>query len=157
MTVNIDITKIDEKKIAAKAGEYYNSLQFYCSEAIVKTFIEELDLPLPDEVIAMASCFPLGMGYAGCACGAVTGGLMVLGYVFGRTEPYDLKSRKAMQLGKELHDIFKERHDSTCCRVLTKKFKKLMKKDHIAQCVSFTSEVAEEVAKIIKRELSQEQ
>ena len=156
MTVNIDVSKIDEKRIREKAEEYYRKLQWYCSEAIVKVFIEELELPLPDEVVAMSSCLPLGMGQAGCACGAITGGLMVLGYFFGRTQPQDTKVFNAFKIGKELHDIFKDRHNSTCCRVLTKDFK-FMSKEHMAQCISFTGEVAEEVAKIIKRELSKEQ
>lgn len=32
----------------------------------------------------------------------------------------DVKVQKAMELAKELHDNFKERHRSACCRVLTK-------------------------------------
>ncbi len=156
MTVNIDVSKIDEKRIREKAEKYYRSLQWYCSEAIVKAFIEELYLPLPDEVVAMASCLPLGMGQAGCACGAITGGLMILGYFFGRTIPQDTKIFNSFKIGKELHDIFHKRHGSACCRVLTKDFK-FMSKPHMAQCISFTGEVAEEVALIIKRELSKDQ
>lgn len=53
---------------------------------------------------------PTGIGGSGCVCGAVTGGVLALGYFFGRT--------------------------------LTKKTP-LGSPEHMAQCVSFTGEVAE--------------
>ncbi|MCP4761259.1 MAG: C_GCAxxG_C_C family protein [archaeon] len=149
------IDNIDEKRIKEISEEHYRNLQYYCSEAIVRAFIDELNLPLPDEVVAMASGFPLGFGQAGCACGAITGGIMILGYFFGRTKPQDTKIFNTFKLVKELHDTFKEKHNSLCCRVLTKEVK-FMSKQHMAQCISFTGEVAEEVAKMVKRELSKE-
>lgn len=145
--------EIDIKGIRNRAEAYYRNGDFYCSEAIVKTIRDEFNLPLPDEVIAMASGFPVGMGGSGCTCGALVGGIMALGLFFGRTEPKDAKVQKAMELAKELHDTFKERHRSTCCRVLTKGME-LGSPEHMAQCVSFTGEVAGETARIIVRELS---
>ena len=32
----------------------------------------------------MASGFPVGIGGSGCTCGAIAGGIMALGMVFGR-------------------------------------------------------------------------
>lgn len=60
----------------------------------------------------------------------------------------DVKVQKAMELAKELHDNFKERHRSACCRVLTKGME-LGSPEHMAQCVFFTGEVAEETVRII--------
>ncbi len=34
----------------------------------------------------MASGFPIGLGKSGCLCGAVSGGQMALGMIYGRVE-----------------------------------------------------------------------
>ena len=77
---------------------------------------------------------------------------MAIGMFFGRTEPKDPKVNKAMQLAKELHDGFQQRHACLCCRVLTRGME-LGAPVHMEQCISFTGEVAEETAKLIMREL----
>lgn len=57
-----------------------------------------------------------------------------------------------MALSKELHDHFKDNHKALCCRVLTKDME-LGSETHMAQCISFTGEIAEKTAEIIAREL----
>ncbi|MRR15971.1 MAG: C_GCAxxG_C_C family protein, partial [Deltaproteobacteria bacterium] len=104
---------IDLNKIKSTAEAYYRSGDYYCSEAVVKTIKDAFGLSVPDAVIAAASGFPAGFGGAGCTCGALAGGIMALGLVFGRTAPKDARVGKAMQLARELHDIFKKRHKST--------------------------------------------
>jgi C_GCAxxG_C_C family probable redox protein len=144
---------VDLKKIKKQAEDYYRNGDFFCSEAIVKTIRDEFDLPVPDGVIAMASGFPVGMGGSGCTCGAVVGGIMALGLVFGRTTAKDPKVSKTMELAKELHDTFKKQHKSLCCRVLTRDME-LGSPVHMQRCIAFTGEVAEAAAKIIVRELA---
>ena len=146
---------IDLHKIKTTAENYYRDGDFYCSESIVKTIKDEFGLPISDDVVAMASGFPVGIGGSGCTCGAVAGGIMALGLFFGRSQPQDKRVDTTMALSKELHDIFKERHKSICCRVLTKGMT-LGSPEHIEQCIYLTGEVAEEVAKIIARELNLE-
>jgi C_GCAxxG_C_C family probable redox protein len=143
---------ISLKRVKDIAENYYRNGDFYCSESIVKTIKDEFGLPLPDDVIAMASGFPVGMGNSGCTCGAVTGGIMALGMFFGRTQGKDSKVTKVMALSHELHDIFQKRHKVLCCRVLTKGMT-LGSPEHMTQCIAFTGEVAEETARIIAREL----
>jgi C_GCAxxG_C_C family probable redox protein len=146
---------IDLHKIKTTAENYYRNGDFYCSESIVKTIKDEFNLPVSDDIIKMASGFPVGIGGSGCTCGAVTGGIMAIGLFFGRCEPKDERVNKAMALSKELHDIFKDKHKCLCCRVLTKDMT-LGSEEHMKQCIYFTGEVAEESAKIIARELNLE-
>lgn len=153
MQKNFEDDIINLNRIRQKAEAYYRNGDFYCSESIVKTFIEEFDLDLPDDAIAMASSFPVGMGYSGCSCGAVIGAQMMLGYFFGRRQAGDKKVNKAMELSAELHDYFKEEHGSLCCRILTKD-NKLGSKEHIKQCIAFTGEMAYVTAKKISEELN---
>ncbi|HAZ36580.1 C-GCAxxG-C-C family protein [Tissierella sp. MSJ-40] len=145
-------TQIDFERIHNLAEEYYRSGDFYCSEAIVKTIKDEFQLPMSDAIIAAASGFPVGMGGSGCTCGAVAGGIIALGLFFGRTQPKDEKVNHTMELANELHNEFKKSHKSLCCRVLTKDMK-LGSPKHMEQCISFTGEVAEKVARMIVREL----
>ncbi len=155
MQDNFEDQIINLQRIKNKAEKYYRDGDFYCSEAIVKTYIEEFDLDLPEDVIAMASSFPVGMGNSGCSCGAVIGAQMMLGYFFGRRQAGDSKVNKTMELSAELHDYFREEHGSLCCRVLTKDLK-VGSKDHIKQCIDFTGEMAFVAAKKICDELELE-
>ncbi len=145
------ISEIDLQRVKDTAENYYRNRDFYCSEAIVKTIRDSFELNLPDEIIAMASGFPIGMGNSGCTCGAVVGGIMALGMFFGRTSGKDPKVEKTMALAHELHDIFQSKHKMLCCRILTKGMK-LGSPEHMKQCISFTGEVAETTASIIARE-----
>lgn len=153
MIEQVDINGIDVKRIRELAEEYYRNGDFYCSEAIVKTIKDEFKLPISDHIISAASGFPIGIGGAGCTCGSVNGGVMCLGLLFGRTKAKDEKVNKAMELSKELHDFFTSRHKTLCCRALTRGME-LGSAIHMDQCISFTGEVAEEVANIIIREIS---
>lgn len=142
---------IDLDKIKSTAEAYYRSGDYYCSEAVVKTIKDAFQLSVPDAVIAAASGFPVGMGGAGCTCGALAGGILALGLVFGRTAPKDARVDKAMKLSRELHDSFKKQHKSTCCRKLTR-LMIMGSSGQMNHCVAFTGEVAQETARIIDRE-----
>ena len=143
---------IDPAQIRQTAEEYYRSGQFYCSEAIVKTINDAFGFGYPEKVVRMASGFPIGIGGAGCACGAVTGGVMAIGMVFGRENPGDPSVDRCLALARELHAFFANRHGCLCCRTLTHGMV-LKSPEHLQQCIAFTGEVAEETAKIILREL----
>ncbi len=128
---------------------------FFCSEALMSSIRSNFELDVPEEVIAMASGFPVGIGRSKCLCGAVSGGVMALGLFFGRTVQGDPKVEKNLSVAKELHDYFKEASgkNSLCCRVLTKEFD-MSKGEHKEQCIRYTGMVARKVAEIIIRELS---
>lgn len=145
--------EVNISELREKAEGYYQRGEFFCSEAIVKVLKDEFMPEVSDDVVKMASGFPVGMGRAGCTCGALSGGIMVLGMMFGRNEPNGSEVAKAMELTRELHDKFREDNKSTCCRVLTRGMT-LGTPEHKVQCVRLTGEVAEAVANIIVREQS---
>ena len=146
--------EIDPEKVKRDAEELYRSGQFYCSEAIVSAIRDNFRLEMPEEMVAMASGFPVGIGKSKCVCGAVSGGVMCLGYVFGRSRgstPKDPRSVKTLQLAGELHDWFREKNLVLCCRVLTRGMD-MASGEHKDQCVRFTGEIAETTARMIVRE-----
>jgi C_GCAxxG_C_C family probable redox protein len=78
--------KPDPVSIRKQADAYYRDTDYYCSEAIVKTINDQFGIGYADSIIKLASGFPIGMGGSGCTCGAVAGGVMAFGMVFGRTK-----------------------------------------------------------------------
>lgn len=149
---------IDVDKVRSDAEEYFRKGNYYCSEAIVASVRDNIAPDMPEAMIAAASGFPVGVGRSKCMCGAVSGGVLALGYVFGRTEPtspQDPKSVKTLSLANELQQAFRDSHRVLCCSVQTKGMD-MASGEHKAQCVSFTGEMAAKTAEIIKREYSDE-
>ena len=134
-------------KVQANAEELFRSGTYFCSEAVVQTINEFLGKPYEENVVKLASGFPIGMGKAGCLCGAVSGGQMALGMVYGRVEGEPMQD-KMFEMSKELHDYVKDEYKSTCCRVITREwagdnFKSPERKNH---CIKITGNVARWVA-----------
>jgi len=110
---------IESGRSAADLALHYFKNGLSCSEAVIKAFNEKYALGLPEHCYRIASGFGAGMGESGCACGAVTGCTMVFGLIAGRQKAYE-SNRMAFLAVHELHEKFKAKHRSTCCRVLTR-------------------------------------
>ncbi len=140
---------IEKTKIIAQG--YFERGEFFCSEAVIHTINELLGWPFPKEITKLASGFPIGMGKSGCLCGAVSGGQMALGMVYGRNHGESM-DEKMFPIAAELHDYIKEIYKSTCCRVITKnyEFNSPERKKH---CIQITGLVAAWIAnKLIEEE-----
>ncbi|MBS4535241.1 C-GCAxxG-C-C family protein [Clostridium sp. D2Q-14] len=149
------IEEISIKKVKEDAEKLFRSGKFYCTEAVVSAIRDNFEIDMPKEMVAMASGFPVGIGKSKCVCGAVSGGVMMLGYFFGRNEgsnPKDPKSVNTLKLANELQDYFKKNHKVLCCKILTNGMD-MGSGEHKNQCISFTGEIAEKTSEIIAREL----
>ena len=144
--------KININVIKEEAEQRYRNGDYYCSEAIISTIRNYFDPDMPEQAIAIGSGFPVGMGGAMCVCGAVSGGVVMIGYFFGRSTPRDTKVNKAMELTKELHDYFQSKHKVLCCKILCKGME-LGSPKHMEQCIAITGDIAAKTAEIIAREL----
>ncbi len=142
---------IDLNKIRLQAENHYRSHEFYCSEAVLKS-IKDAFLPhLSDDIVALASGFPLGMGDGQNCCGAITGGVIALGLMFGRTKASDPKVEYVMSLAKELTSTFAYIHNTNTCYKLIQGVT-LGSERHDEICTRYTGEVAVITARIICRE-----
>ena len=142
---------MDARALREQAEELYRSGQFLCSEAVVYTFNEAMETPMPAEIVRLASGFPVGMGAlgtGGCTCGALSGGVMVLGMVYGRSVP-GTEAPLVLEKAKELHDWFKAEKGSTCCRALIAGME-FGSPAHLDQCVAFTGDVAERLTLMLE-------
>lgn len=144
---------VDPQVVAAarqKAEDMYRSGQFLCSEAVFLVANEYLGHPVPDDMVKLASGFPVGMGAAGCVCGALSGGVMALGLRYGRTMPA-AATPGMFSAARELHDRFCARRRVVCCRVLIRRFE-FGSPEHLTQCITITGEVAADVIELLARE-----
>ncbi|GAA0260618.1 C-GCAxxG-C-C family protein [Faecalicatena contorta] len=146
-----DINKnIDMEGLQRDAIEIFNS-GFACSESVVISIRRHFGLELSDDAIAMSSGFPWGLGGGGCICGALAGGVMMLGYFFGRTESGDPCINKCFEVSRELHNFFCKTYGASCCRVLTKGLEK-NSPQRKTQCTQFVAGTVKKTAEIIIKE-----
>lgn len=96
----------------ASLAEVYFRQGLNCCESILKAGNEILNLSLPDNVYLLGRLFREGTG-SGCICGALAGGLMVLGYM-----ARDIKNPEI--IADKFRSKFIENFGSTCCRVIRK-------------------------------------
>lgn len=134
--------KVEE--VRAIAEGYFQRGEFFCSEAVVKTINDLLGKPFPEEVTKLASGFPVGIGKSGCVCGAVSGGVMALGMVYGRSHGEGMHDEMFTH-SADLHDHIKGMYKSTCCRVMVKNFE-FGSPERKAHCVKITGEVSAFIA-----------
>ncbi|HRS83075.1 MAG TPA: C-GCAxxG-C-C family protein [Smithellaceae bacterium] len=97
----------------AKFVEGYN-----CAQSVLYSFCEDLGLGA-NTALKIACGFGGGMGRKGEICGAVTGGIMVLGLQYGRGEKEGREQTDAAYAKiRELIDRFSAKHGSCRCREL---------------------------------------
>lgn len=150
------VKEVSIQKVREDAEELFRTGGFYCSEALVASVRKNLDPEMPEAMISAASGFPVGVGRSKCMCGAVSGGVICMGYFFGRSmpsSPQDEKSQNTLKLTNELQAAFREAHKGVLCCSIHTKGMDMASGEHKAQCVSFTGEMAAKTAEIIAREL----
>ncbi|MFC1512255.1 C-GCAxxG-C-C family protein [Candidatus Latescibacterota bacterium] len=91
---------------------------FSCSQSVLAAFCETCDLDR-NTALKLADGFGGGMGHMALTCGAVTGGIMVIGLKHGRRSTSDSSSKeKTVTLVREFMRGFNGRNGSTDCRDL---------------------------------------
>ncbi len=109
-------TEILEK--AYKLGEKYEQKCTGCAQTAIAAIFEALGI-WNDDVFKAASGLADGLGLTGDgSCGALVGGSMVIGYLFGR-EKHNFsdmyKPMKSYSLVKKLHDEYIKKYGTCRC------------------------------------------
>jgi C_GCAxxG_C_C family probable redox protein len=92
--------------------------RFTCSAAVFSAFSEEMDLD-PDTAKKVACGFGAGISATGNICGAVSGGVMVIGLKYGKTEAADeAATQKTRALVRQFIHEFTEKNGSVNCTEL---------------------------------------
>jgi len=104
---------------AYKLGFEYEKSSHYCAQCVVATL--QNILQIKDESLFRAS-YPLSGGLGSTTqgtCGALSGGAMVLGYLYGRERhefERGISNKKAALLSKRLYERFVQEYGSCICR-----------------------------------------
>ena len=108
-----------KKQIQEKTVQYFSS-GFHCAESIAKAILEQYDENFDPQSIKAASAFLGGIGKSHQdVCGALTGGLVALGVLYGRSDAS--KSNEALAaMAAQFRTVFIEELGSTNCAQLIK-------------------------------------
>lgn len=91
---------------------------YNCAQSVFHAFCGDLGIE-SDLALKLACGFGAGMGRKGEVCGALTGGIIVLGAKYGRGENQDRTATNVTYAKtRELMDEFARRHGSCLCRQL---------------------------------------
>ena len=91
---------------------------FNCAQSVVAAFVEQTGLP-QQTAYRIACGFGAGMGRRQQTCGAVTGGVIVIGAKYGKdADRTDLDKEKTYQMVVDFTRAFEEKHSTTECRKL---------------------------------------
>jgi len=160
-------TMTKEEKIEAikqRARKNF-SRGFNCAECVTEAVLNEIDTGLPPEVLKVATGFGGGVGLYGDTCGALTGAIIAVGCVHGRSklmedpDPKVAAKKSGQQLyGKpglyrlfnQIPNKFREKYGYTCCRDLTTKWHdSWLCRDHALYCRELLTEAAGIAAELI--------
>lgn len=114
------------------AGKLY-AAGYNCAQAVLQATTGNDD----PRMMEMAKTFGGGVGGSKCLCGAISGGVMALGW--------SGKGGKA----EDLVAAFKDRYRVTCCVSLTRAYK-WKSREHLANCRKITEDTAEIVEQLLK-------
>lgn len=107
---------MSENNKRERAIEYF-AAKMHCSQSVLAAFSEECGIS-EEQAFRLGSCFGSGMR-KGEVCGACTGALMVLGFLYGETH---LGNKEERELSNRINDLmmsrFKEENGSYICNDL---------------------------------------
>ena len=102
-------------KLAGEEAEKYRLLGYHCSESSIRAVAQLMGLSLSEDILRIASVFRGGGGGFRDRCGLVEAGLMLIGFLFGRTEAA-VSEREYSYLAQEWQSRFKMEFVSLYCR-----------------------------------------
>ncbi|HWQ77915.1 MAG TPA: C-GCAxxG-C-C family (seleno)protein [Anaerovoracaceae bacterium] len=106
--------KINEAR--NKAGNYFKE-GYNCAESIFLTYREYLAPEMDPSMVKLVTGFGGGLGHHGCMCGALSGSIVALDMIKGRTTNQESRDG-AYELANQFAEKFEEKNGATCCRAL---------------------------------------
>jgi len=135
--------------VGGRAENLYHIRGLCCSEAIILALSRGFGGEMPDGLaISVGAGLCGGMGGGECVCGALSGAEVALGVYLAPNRPGGLSKRKMRDTARILHDSFKNKYGSTCCKDLTQEFVG-NNKAKLKSCGRITGDTAEMAARLL--------
>jgi len=132
-----------------RAENLFRNHGLSCSESVLLVLNRGFGGGLPDETcLGLGGGFGGGIGGSGCVCGALSGAVMALGLFLGPGLPEGMNKKDFRRLVGGLHDRFRERSGSVCCRELIADFRQ-RKNERKTFCRGLTGWTAAETARLV--------
>lgn len=129
-----------------KSEKYYDKkYDFNCAECLLYSANEEYGLDIKHDTFKLAAGFGGGMAVED-ACGAMTGAIMVLGFLFVEERAHE--SERIKLLTKEYITRFKEKLKTINCGEL-----KAIYRDDNKRCIDIVRVSAEILDDIVRKEM----
>ncbi len=138
---------------------------FNCAECVFEAVLASVDTGLPPAALKVATGFGGGVGLFGDTCGAISGAVLAVSAVYGRTGlPEDEDRKKAMAAASQqlygkpgLYRIFnqipnqlKDKYGHTLCREIAGRWQDdWLCRDHALHCREIITDAAELAATLI--------
>ena len=134
------------KQLENNAVAFFES-GYNCAESVSQAIIEAFSEKAPQDIPRVASAFGGGIGGSHSeACGALTGGIIAIGFLQGRTKP-DQNIDSTKDLAKSYRDEFEKIAGSTNCGILLDQFGD---QDNYFECSRLVGRATVVLAKLLK-------
>ncbi len=128
-----------------KTFDYFQS-GFNCAEAVSKAITDMFGQEQARDIPKVATAFGGGIGRSKEeTCGTLTGGIIALGYLFGRVEPAE-NPNKVHELAAEFRKRFVEKLGASVCKDILKEFGE---QENFVKCKKMTAEAAGILAELL--------
>ena len=108
--------EFDAEELKAQAAEYH-SQGFNCAQSVACALAPKLGMDA-DAACRMTEGFGLGMGGMNETCGAISGGVVALGFASSRGLGAPSNKKATYQLSNRLVEEFRQKNGATQCREL---------------------------------------
>lgn len=141
---------------------------FNCAECVLEAVLEHIETDLPKQTLKLATGFGGGVGLYGDSCGAITGAVMAVGVIHGRSGLPEGEDRKAVaknstsqlygnpglyRLFNQIPNMVKEKYGHTLCREISSQWQDdWLCRPHALHCREIITDVAEHAATLIFQE-----
>lgn len=135
------------EKIGMETGNAFKS-GYNCCEAILQSFRTAGGVQIDENAFRMASGFGGGIGHARDLCGALTGSIMIISSLAGRSCPQDKPLSEIYPLTKEYHDLFvAEFGSSQCADLMPYEFNT---REHLKNCLKLVNRMGKFLAEFLE-------
>jgi C_GCAxxG_C_C family probable redox protein len=137
---------MEEKELIEAARKFYLEEGYSCSESVLRA-LRSAGIEIPEAILRSVAGLRAGIGGSGCVCGALMAAVLLVGNFYGGTSNQE-DTGKAHEFSANLHNQFKDKFKSTCCRVLTRKFD-FKSQERKEFCAGLVADMVSELARIL--------